>query len=275
MSEQKPKPETLLAALFEARRAMPRLPKSDSGVDENGKTFWFPSEEDLRDATDMTLDAFDLMLIPNEACFAATGITLTWTLHHLPSGQERVLKVVWPVFEAQGYLSRAHASGATWSHAWRHLVCKLLEVKTESAPPGSPQAAAEEARRRPASTPRCRDDDLPLWAGDTPPRARTIVPRDAQWVAAGATVEPAPPAPPHEPNTFEPEVMNVWIDLCDAFRKAGVAKRWDSCLVAWKEFAGEGHEHDMLAPNDSAFKRWLVQLANEWIDQKRTSARPT
>lgn len=265
MAEQKPKPDTLLQALFEARRAMPRMPKSDSGVDENGKTFWFPSEEDLRDGTDMTLDAFDLMLVPNEALYSATGITLTWTLYHLPSGQEREIKVVWPVFDAQGYISRAHASGATWSHAWRHMICKLLEVRTETAAPGSPQAIAEDCRRRPT---------------EPPSRMRTVPP-DAQWLAAGATMHEAgkefarvADLATEVANAFEPEVMNVWVDLCDNFRKAGVAKRWDSCLTAWKEFAGEGHEHDVLAPNDSGFKRWLVQLANQWIDEKRTGTRP-
>lgn len=275
MCEQKPKPETLLAALFEARRAMPRLKKSDSGEDENGKTFWFPSEDDLRAASDMVLDEYELMLIPDEACYAATGILLTWTLHHLPSGQERSVRVVWPVFEAQGYLSRAHASGATWSHAWRHMVCKLLEVRTETAAPGSPQALAEDSRRRPLVSRRLDEEPLA--------RVRTVVPPDAQWLAAGASMHEAGRAfasvtraadVDDGQNAFEPEVMNVWVDLCDNFRKAGVAKRWDSCLVAWKEFAGPGHEHDLLAPNDSSFKRWLVQLANQWIDEKRSSARP-
>lgn len=254
-------PTSLIEAIAAARRAMPRLPKSDSGVDENGKTFWFPSEEDLHDAVDMVFDENGLMLLPDEACFASNSLTLTWTLHHLPTEQVKVFKMVWPAFDSQGYLSRAHATGATWSHAWRHLVCKLLDVKTEAAPPGSPQAVAEEARRMQTGTARQRFvpsptldrevGEMPRWAAQPLPRAPVDTSPSAQWAAAGAIVEPAP-AP------IFAEVLDVWAAVCTHARLRNVPKPWDSALAAWKVFAGPGHERDALAPNDDAFKRWLL-----------------
>lgn len=282
-------PPTLSKALCAARAQMSKmpLPRSETGYDDHGKAFFYPSEQDLQAASDMVLDNAGLDLIPRGAAFAAAVLTTSWTLYHLDSGEQLQIVVAWPVFEDRGHLTRAHASGGTWSHAWRHMVCKLLRVRVESAPVDPRQLPLRPTRQDPLAGP------VAAWMADAPAepaaaepatpipwraqqrlaeeaakRSRMTVTPDAQWSSVGAVVEPAPPMQPPTAPPFEAEVLTVWADLCDAFRGAGVPKRWDSCLAAWKEFAGEDHEHDVLAPNDSAFKRWMVQLANQWIDEK-------
>ena len=49
-----------------------------------------------------------------------------------------------------------------------------------------------------------------------------------------------------------------WVEGLPVPHINGVPKLWDSALAAWKVFAGPGHERDALAPNDDAFKRWLL-----------------
>lgn len=233
---------------------MPVLVKNTTGYDAQDEAFSYPAENDLRDAINLVFDDNGLMEIPGEAIASAGFVSTIWTLHHLPSGEALTLRVTWPLFD-HGKFTRAHTAAATWSHAWRHLMCKLLSVKTVDRVPDPGASPPAPTRRNlvPSAALDREVGELPLWAAE--PTAKPRVPVDtspsAPWAAAGAIAEP-PPAP------IFADVLDVWVAVCAHARKRGVPKLWDSALAAWKVFAGVGHEHDALAPNDDAFKRWLL-----------------
>jgi len=255
MSEAESTPRALLAALQKARAAMWPLVKNETGGDSQDDVFRYPKENDLRDAVSVVFDAHGLMEVPGEAIASAGFVSTLWTLYHLPSGESLPLRITWPLLD-HGKFTRAHTAAATWSHAWRHLMCKLLSVKTvDKVPdPGAAPPASTPPRNLVPSAELDREvGEMPLWAAE--PTAKPRVPVDtspgAQWTAAGAIVEP-PPAP------IFAEVLDVWAAVCAHARLRNVPKPWDSALAAWKVFAGLGHERDALAPNDDAFKRWLL-----------------
>lgn len=265
-------PTLLLKALAAARASMPELEKNDTGFAGSGygddQIFHFPKEEDLRDAVSMVFTEHGLMEVIGDAMASAGFLATTWTLHHLESGESITHQITWPI-DSERRLSRPQAAAAAWSHAWRHFMTKLLAVRTVNKAERR-QIAVEVTANTSAAKRALNEMDRtvgqkPSWAepeaeapglGAALEQVQAALNRpdtspDAAWAAAGAVVEP-PPAP------IFADVLDVWVAVCAHARKRGVPKLWDSALAAWKVFAGPGHERDALAPNDDAFKRWLL-----------------
>lgn len=250
------KPTSLITALAAARRDMPRLPRSETGYvktagEKEEREFRYPSLEDLRAAVDLVFEKHELEEVLREMVVNGSTIALTWTLHHIPSGQTLPLAVTWPLFEINGpdggrlYIGRAHASGATVTHAWRHLMMQLLKVKTQDGP--APEVTPPTPGGYP--TPAELDHSVgrePAWSKTRP---SPPVGPDAQWAAVDAVIEPDP-AYDAESN------YDLWAKVC----AAGV-KPAKNVLEAWHTFSGR--PHDVLVPEDPAFKRHLRGLLPE------------
>lgn len=289
-----PAPAQLLKALSAARASMPKLEKNDtgfagSGYDGDDQIFHFPKEEDLRDAVAMVFTEHGLMEVIGDAVASAGFLATTWTLHHLESGESITHQITWPI-DTERRLSRPQSAAAAWSHAWRHFMTKLLAVRTVNK--AERRQMAVEFTANTSAAKRAPDEldrtvgQMPSWAetppppepeasipGDAPWRAQQRVSKeradrpvdtspDAAWAAAGAVLEP-------EPAEVHQELFDVWAGLCADMRKAGCPKRWEFVIAAWHEFSGR--THDLLAPEDPAFKIWLKEQVGMWI---RKNARP-
>lgn len=128
----------LLRALAAARAAMPTLVQNSSGEGANGQVFWYPSDDDLRVAATKALRDAGLELLPDEDAMTlgdSEDATLRWQLVHLETGETRIYKVTWARFDESGTRASAAAAwsaASTWTHATRHLLLKLLNVRVVS-----------------------------------------------------------------------------------------------------------------------------------------------
>lgn len=171
----------VLRLLQVARANMPHLVAAERGEGGDGRDFYYPSDDDLRVAAEKALRDAGLILVPDEDAMHTDGgdAVLRWQLVHLETGDARTYKLTWGRFteESRTSAAAAWATAATWSHATRHLLLKLLNVRVISR--------AEHARlsfeRRPGAPEASSDLDrlcgeMPAWASTAPVPAPAPVP---------------------------------------------------------------------------------------------------
>jgi len=163
----------VLRQLVVARANMPVLVAAERGEGVDGRDFFYPADDDLRVAAEKALRDAGLLLVPDEEPMRTEGgdAVLRWQLVHLETGDARTYRLTWGRFaeETRSAASSAWASAATWSHATRHLLLKLLNARVISRAEhvrlgfeGKTSAPASEALDRLCG-------EMPAWASPSLP----------------------------------------------------------------------------------------------------------